>query len=128
MRRSRPRAVTRKSGTLAWTAKKDNVIVRGVKVLARYRVIAVVGLACLLASACASSHSTANGQGGLTHVVVGQLPIADTATVRIPMKEGLFRQQGLDVTTVPIQQVTEAIPMMLHRGRRHHVRQLHDLH
>ncbi|MGH3165513.1 MAG: ABC transporter substrate-binding protein [Trebonia sp.] len=81
------------------------------KVFTRF---AVVGLACLLASACSSSGRTANSGSGLVHVVVGQLPIADTAAVEIAMKEGFFKQQGLDVTTVAIQQSTAAIPLMLH--------------
>ena len=82
--------------------------------LARYHRAIAVGLACLLASACTSSGSTANNGSTLTHVVVGQLPIADTAALPIAIKDGFFKQQGLDVTTVPIEQSTAAIPLMLH--------------
>lgn len=82
--------------------------------LRAYSVIAVIASACLLASACSSSSSTAGSGKALTHVVIGQLPIADTVGVQIAMKEGFFKQQGLDVTLVPLQASTQAIPMMLH--------------
>jgi NitT/TauT family transport system substrate-binding protein len=82
----------------------------------RFSAIAATGLSLVLAvSACGSSPSTTAHSGSrLSHIVVGQLSIADTVAVEIARKEGYFRQQGLDVTTVPIVQSTQAIPLLLH--------------
>jgi NitT/TauT family transport system substrate-binding protein len=81
----------------------------------RFAVAAVTGLAMAITiGSCSSSPSTAAKGNGLTHIVVGQLPIADTVAVEIALKKGYFKQQGLDVTTKPIVQVTQAIPLMLH--------------
>jgi NitT/TauT family transport system substrate-binding protein len=69
----------------------------------------------LAVGACGSSSSPGAHSGSrLIHVVVGQLSIADTVAVEIARKEGYFKQQGLDVTTIPIVQSTQAIPLLLH--------------
>ena len=49
-----------------------------------------------------------------THVVVGALPVVDTAGLYLALKNGYFKQAGLDVTVNPIQQSTAALPDMLH--------------
>jgi NitT/TauT family transport system substrate-binding protein len=84
--------------------------------LSRFTKVAAIGLATvLIASACGSSSSTAVKSGtALPTVTVGQLPIADTVSIAIAQKEGYFKQQGINVKTVPIVQSTQAIPMMLH--------------
>jgi NitT/TauT family transport system substrate-binding protein len=84
----------------------------------RRRLSAIAGTslaAALAVSACSSSSTpTAHSGNRLIHVVVGQLSIADTVALEIARKEGYFKQQGLDVTTVPIVQSTQAIPLLLH--------------
>jgi NitT/TauT family transport system substrate-binding protein len=78
--------------------------------------IAGTSLALALAVSACGSSSTPTAQNGnrLIHIVVGQLSIADTVAVEIARKEGYFKQQGLDVTTVPIVESTQAIPLLLH--------------
>jgi NitT/TauT family transport system substrate-binding protein len=81
----------------------------------RFSVVAAIGLAtALTVGACSSSPGTAAKGNSLIHIVVGQLSIADTVAVEIAFKRGYFTQQGLDVTTEPIVQSTQAIPLMLH--------------
>jgi NitT/TauT family transport system substrate-binding protein len=81
----------------------------------------------VLAAACSSSGST-SGSGTstsaasspssskleTTHIVVGALPVVDTAGLYLALKNGYFKQAGLDVTVTPIQQSTAALPDMLH--------------
>lgn len=45
---------------------------------------------------------------------MGALPVVDTAGLYIAIKNGYFKQAGLDVTVTPIQQSTAALPDMLH--------------
>jgi NitT/TauT family transport system substrate-binding protein len=79
----------------------------------------------VLAAACSSSTSTSSASGPsspkasssaleTTHVVVGALPVVDTAGLYLALKNGYFKQAGLDVTVDPIQQSTAALPDMLH--------------
>ena len=79
----------------------------------------------VLAAACSSSTSTSGASGPsspspsssrleTTHVVVGALPVVDTAGLYLALKNGYFKQAGLDVTVDPIQQSTAALPDMLH--------------
>ena len=82
----------------------------------RIFVTAAAGLAvALLANACGnSSASTASRQAHLetSHVVVGALPVVDDAALYLAIKDGYFKQQGLDVTVKPVNQSTSAIPDM----------------
>ena len=61
------------------------------------------------ASASASSSSTA-----MTNIVVGSLPVLDTAGLQVALKEGYFTQAGLNVTVESVAQSTVAIPDLLH--------------
>lgn len=88
----------------------------------RISVTAAAGLAvALLAAACSSSSaSTPSGKGHAspaahletTHVVVGALPVVDDAALYLAIKDGYFKQEGLDVTVKPVTQSTSAIPEM----------------
>lgn len=65
-----------------------------------------------------SSSSTASGNSGAsaleeTHLTVGALPVADVAGLYIAIKEGYFKQAGLTVTPVAVDQSTNAIPDMV---------------
>jgi NitT/TauT family transport system substrate-binding protein len=79
----------------------------------------------VLAAACSSSTSTSSASSPsspkasssaleTTHVVVGALPVVDTAGLYLALKNGYFKQAGLDLTVDPIQQSTAALPDMLH--------------
>lgn len=93
-------------------------------------VISAVSVA-LLAAACssggssgsapASASGSATGSGAPsggsaagTSIVVGSLPIIDTAGLQVAMKEGYFKQAGLNVTVKTVTQSTTAIPDLLH--------------
>lgn len=89
-------------------------------------VISAVSVA-LLAAACSSGGSSgsapasASGSGAPsggsaagTSIVVGSLPIIDTAGLQVAMKEGYFKQAGLNVTVKTVTQSTTAIPDLLH--------------
>jgi NitT/TauT family transport system substrate-binding protein len=93
----------------------------------RASITAAVSLAiAVLAAACGSSASTSSSTSTsatsspssskleTTHIVVGALPIVDTAGLYLALKNGYFKQAGLDVTVTPIQQSTAALPDMLH--------------
>lgn len=85
-------------------------------------VLAVVGALAIAVSAAACGSSGSGSGGGsatgstaaMTSVVVGALPIIDTAGLQVAMKEGYFKQAGLNVTVQAITQSTSAIPDMLH--------------
>ena len=67
-------------------------------------------------SACSSGSSSGNssGQGPeLTHITVGALEIPDAVTLKIAQQDGFFKQQGLTVSTIPIQAGGQAIPALL---------------
>src|ERR1700761_3362686 len=78
-----------------------------------------------LSVACGSASSTAGGSGaaqatatgsaaGTTSIVVGALPVIDTAGLQVALKEGFFTQAGLNVTVKSVTQSTAAIPDLLH--------------
>jgi NitT/TauT family transport system substrate-binding protein len=78
-----------------------------------------------LSVACGSASSTGSGSGaaqatatgsaaGMTSIVVGALPVIDTAGLQVALKEGFFTQAGLNVTVKSVTQSTAAIPDLLH--------------
>ena len=84
--------------------------------------IAVLSAACSsgssgssTSSGSASAQATATGSsGGTTSIVVGALPVIDTAGLQVALKEGYFTQAGLNVTVKSVTQSTAAIPDLLH--------------
>jgi NitT/TauT family transport system substrate-binding protein len=84
--------------------------------------ITVLAAACSSSSTSSSSTSTSTSATSspssskleTTHIVVGALPVVDTAGLYLALKNGYFKQAGLDVTVTPIQQSTAALPDMLH--------------
>jgi len=87
-------------------------------------VISALSLATL-SVACSSASSTGSGSGaaqatatgsaaGTTSIVVGALPVIDTAGLQVALKEGFFTQAGLNVTVKSVTQSTAAIPDLLH--------------
>ena len=58
--------------------------------------------------------ASASSGAGTTSVVVGALPVIDTAGLQVAIKEGYFRQAGLNVTVQAVTQSTSAIPDLLH--------------
>jgi NitT/TauT family transport system substrate-binding protein len=50
----------------------------------------------------------------MTNIVVGALPVLDTAGLQVAIKEGFFTQAGLNVTVESVAQSTVAIPDLLH--------------
>lgn len=83
----------------------------------RFRVTAVAALIVTAIAGCGTSGGKAGGSrsGGLekTHLTVGALAVADDAPLYIAIKDGFFKQAGLDVKAVPVAQSTQAIPDML---------------
>src|SRR6202035_6103529 len=78
-----------------------------------------------LSVACSWPSSTGSGSGaaqatatgsaaGTTSIVVGALPVIDTAGLQVALKEGFFTQAGLNVTVKSVTQSTAAIPDLLH--------------
>jgi NitT/TauT family transport system substrate-binding protein len=65
-------------------------------------------------SAAASSAQAPGGSAAGTSIVVGALPVIDTAGLQVALKEGFFKQAGLNVTVKPVTQSTAAIPDLLH--------------
>jgi len=91
--------------------------------------VLVIGaaVAAILISACSSSSSSTGAQGStsatgsasgsptaMTNIVVGSLPVLDTAGLQVAIKEGFFTQAGLNVTVKSVAQSTVAIPDLLH--------------
>jgi NitT/TauT family transport system substrate-binding protein len=75
----------------------------------------------VLAAACGSSGSSSSGGSATgstsaagTSIVVGSLPLVDTAGLQVALKEGFFTQAGLNVTVKSVTQSTAAIPDLLH--------------
>jgi NitT/TauT family transport system substrate-binding protein len=66
------------------------------------------------ASAPASASATESSAAATTSVVVGALPVIDTAGLQVALKEGFFTQAGLNVTVKSVTQSTAAIPDLLH--------------
>jgi NitT/TauT family transport system substrate-binding protein len=84
--------------------------------------VAAGALALVLASAaCGGSGATSTGLsdsatiGPLekTHLTVGALAVSDDAPLYLAIKEGLFKQAGLTVTTRAVPASTQAIPDMV---------------
>lgn len=81
---------------------------------------AAVGLAAaVLLAACGSSGSTTSTASGSastagTNIVVGSLPVLDTAGLQVALEKGYFKQAGLNVTVKSVAQSTAAIPDLLH--------------
>lgn len=66
-------------------------------------------------SAAGSSSAPATGSSAATtSIVVGSLPLIDTAGLQVALKEGYFTQAGLNVTVKTVTQSTAAIPDLLH--------------
>jgi NitT/TauT family transport system substrate-binding protein len=63
--------------------------------------------------ASASAQATGNSSA-TTSIVVGSLPVIDTAGLQVALKEGFFKQAGLNVTVESVTQSTAAIPDLLH--------------
>jgi len=61
-----------------------------------------------------ASGSASGGSAADTNVVVGSLPVIDTAGLQVAIKEGYFKQAGLNVTVKTVTQSTAAIPDLLH--------------
>jgi NitT/TauT family transport system substrate-binding protein len=77
----------------------------------------------MLTVACGSSGSRSSGGSASaqptgsstsTSIVVGSLPVIDTAGLQVALKEGFFKQAGLNVTVESVTQSTAAIPDLLH--------------
>jgi len=78
--------------------------------------IGVLTVACSSGSS-SSSGSSAKATGSsaaTTSIVVGSLPLVDTAGLQVALKEGYFTQAGLNVTVKSVAQSTAAIPDLLH--------------
>jgi NitT/TauT family transport system substrate-binding protein len=86
-------------------------------------VVSALSLA-VLTVACGSSGSGSSGRPAsapvtgnstaTTSIVVGSLPVIDTAGLQVALKEGFFEQAGLNVTVKSVTQSTAAIPDLLH--------------
>jgi NitT/TauT family transport system substrate-binding protein len=61
-----------------------------------------------------SPSSSGSGTTATTSIVVGALPVLDTAGLQVAIKEGFFKQAGLNVTVKSVTQSTVAIPDLLH--------------
>jgi NitT/TauT family transport system substrate-binding protein len=83
----------------------------------RLSLAAVGGLAVAVLAACTSSGSgtsatTASAHLEKTSIVVGSLPVVDTAGLWLAQQNGYFKQAGLNVKITPVAQSTQAIPDM----------------
>jgi NitT/TauT family transport system substrate-binding protein len=81
----------------------------------RVSVAAAGGLAvAVLAAACTSSHAgtstTTDAHLEKTSLIVGSLPVVDTAGLFLAQQNGYFKQAGLNVTIKPISVTPQAIP------------------
>jgi NitT/TauT family transport system substrate-binding protein len=73
--------------------------------------VALAAAACSGSSAGTSS-ATTSAHLEKTSIVVGALPVVDSAGLYLAQKEGYFQQAGLNVTIVPITASPLAIPTM----------------
>ena len=73
--------------------------------------VALIAAACSGSSAGTSSATTA-AHLEKTSIIVGALPVVDTAGLYLAQKEGYFQQAGLNVTIMPISASPLAIPEM----------------
>jgi NitT/TauT family transport system substrate-binding protein len=79
--------------------------------------VAVLTVACGSSGSSSNGGSTtgsASGNSAPTTIVVGSLPLVDTAGLQVALKEGFFKQAGLNVTVKSVTQSTAAIPDLLH--------------
>jgi len=83
--------------------------------------VSALSLAALTVACSSSGSSTGGGStsgtgssAGTTSIVVGSLPVIDTAGLQVALKEGFFKQAGLNVTVKSVTQSTAAIPDLLH--------------
>jgi NitT/TauT family transport system substrate-binding protein len=78
--------------------------------------LVVLTVACSSSgSSSASGPATGSGSSAAgTSIVVGALPVIDTAGLQVALKQGFFRQAGLNVTVKSVTQSTAAIPDLLH--------------
>ena len=90
------------------------------RALKRLSVTAGIVALALTSAACTDSVGSADVTGAgttgtleKTHLTVGALAVNDDAPLYLAIKDGLFRQVGLTVTTLPVAASTEAIPDML---------------
>ena len=65
-------------------------------------------------SGTSSGGSSSSSSTATTSIVVGSLPVIDTAGLQVALKEGFFKQAGLNVTVESVTQSTAAIPDLLH--------------
>jgi NitT/TauT family transport system substrate-binding protein len=65
-------------------------------------------------SSASGSNSPSGGGAAMTNIMVGALPVLDTAGLQVAIKEGFFKQAGLNVTVKSVAQSTVAIPDLLH--------------
>jgi len=86
-------------------------------------VISALSLAVFTAACSSSGGSSSGGSASAqatgsstatTSIVVGSLPVIDTAGLQVALKEGFFKQAGLNVTVESVTQSTAAIPDLLH--------------
>src|ERR1700689_2717733 len=83
----------------------------------RLSLAAAGGLAVAVLAACTSSGSgtsatTASAHLEKTDLIVGSLPVVDTAGLFLAQQNGYFKQAGLNVTIKPISVTPQAIPDM----------------
>jgi NitT/TauT family transport system substrate-binding protein len=78
--------------------------------------VGALSLAALTAACGSSGNSpgSASATAATTSVVVGALPVIDTAGLQVALKEGFFTHAGLTVTVKSVTQSTAAIPDLLH--------------
>ncbi|WP_375001089.1 ABC transporter substrate-binding protein [Aeromicrobium sp. CTD01-1L150] len=80
------------------------------------RLLAATAAAAALTSvlaACAGSDSDSADDGDVQEVTVGALPILDVAAFHVGLQEGLFEEEGLDVTVENAQGGAAIIPAVL---------------
>ena len=70
--------------------------------------LAMALTACSGNSSSSSSDGASGSSGGTTTLTVGVLDVADTAPLRIAVKEGYFAKEGLTVNTTPAPGAAEA--------------------
>src|SRR3984885_12937768 len=74
--------------------------------------LAVAVLAARTSSSSGTSATTASAHLEKTNLVVGSLPVVDTAGLFLAQQNGYFKQAGLNVTIQPITATPQAIPDM----------------
>lgn len=96
-------------------AGRPALTVLGVLSIAALTVACSSGSNSSSGSAAGSASAGATGSSAATtSIVVGSLPLVDTAGLQVALKEGFFTQAGLNVTVKSVAQSTAAIPDLLH--------------